>query len=251
MTHKDFQPYKESNGTEPFPFNKQEPSSNGYTKDQHRTVPSQREAYSMFPNLAMSGYKNKPPVLHTLKRRDPIAEENNRDGPAYHSTEHHTQYTQKKQHVDTTNKAVGVHEDTGFTRAKNVEPVTHYPEANHEGHQPTLKSMINPAVPSIMKTSFQPYVHGTGKEKLNDVSTNSNHDTGFTRFIQPTGAHTAAKGKVKVWNIFFFNLRYCRANFVHHGTGKSLKECEFIMVLTYIVKVCSSPYCFYSCLLFL
>ena len=179
-------------------------SSNGYTKDQHRTVPSQREAYSMFPNLAMSGYKNKPPVLHTLKRRDPIAEENNRDGPAYHSTEHHTQYTQKKQHVDTTNKAVGVHEDTGFTRAKNVEPVTHYPESNHEGHQPTLKSMINPAVPSIMKTSFQPYVHGTGKEKLNDVSTNSNHDTGFTRFIQPTGAHTAAKGKVKVWNIFFF-----------------------------------------------
>lgn len=197
ITHKDFQLYNRNNGTEPFPLCKVEPTSNGYTKDIHRTVPSQQEAYSRFPNLTMSGYKNKPPLLHTLKKRDPVAEENNRDGPAYHSTEHHTQYTQKNQHVDTTDKAVGLQEDTGFIRAKNIEPVTHYPETNYEGHQPTLKSMTNPVVPSIMKTSFQPYVHGTGKEKLGDVSTNVNHDTGFTRFIQPTGAHTASKGKVR------------------------------------------------------
>jgi len=48
-----------------------------------------------------------------------------------------------------------------------------------------------------MKTSYQPIAHGTGKEKLGDVALNANRDTGFTRFIQPTGAHTASKGKVR------------------------------------------------------
>ena len=154
----------------------------------------------------MSGYKSKPPILHTLRRRDPIAEENNRDGPAYHSTEHHTHYTQKNQHVDTTDKAVGLHENTGFTRSKNIEPVTHYPEANHEDNQPTLKSLINPVVPSVMKTSYQPFAFSSGGERLGDISANSNRETGFTRFIQPTGAHTAAKGKVNITFIFNQNL---------------------------------------------
>lgn len=195
-TQKDYQPYKGSRGTDPFPLNATQPASNGYTKDARQTVPTHREAYSAFPNLSMSSYKEKLPVLHTIRKRDPIAEENNCEGPAYNSTEHKTRYTCKNQHVETTDKSIGPLEDTGFTRSKNVEPVTHYPESNHVGYQPTLKYLVNPAVPSVTKTSYQPFSHSTGREQLSDISTKSNPDTGFTRFIQPTGAHTAAKGKV-------------------------------------------------------
>jgi len=145
ITHKHYQPSKDTNGTEPLPLNTQT-SSTGFAKDQHRTTPSQREAYSIFPNLAMTGHRVKLPTLHTINHKDQISEENENRGPAYHSTEHHTQYVQKQPHVDISNKAVGSFEDTGFTRSKNQEPVTHYPEACYEGLCPPLKSLINPQV---------------------------------------------------------------------------------------------------------
>ncbi|XP_066910668.1 stabilizer of axonemal microtubules 4-like [Clytia hemisphaerica] len=194
LTHKDYQPSRGHSGKEPLPLSTQT-ASTGFSKE-HQTVPTEREAYAMFPNLAMSSYKEKTPLLHTLKNKDPIAAENARSGPAYSSTESHTQFTKKHSHIETDDKITGPLENTGFTRAKNPEPVTHYPEANHKSVQPTLKSYLNPIVPSIMKTSYQPHQHSDGRERLSGISKHANPDTGFTRFIQPTGAHTAAKGKV-------------------------------------------------------
>lgn len=200
LTHKDYQPYKDCNGTETLP-SKTFIKSTGFEKDQHRTVPSSKEAYAMFPNLVMKGHTEKKPLLHSIKNINPIDRENGNSGPAYFSTENHTQFTKKHQLVDTFDKNLGPQEDTGFTRAKNIaEPVTHYPESSYEMGVP-LKSLYNPIGDTVTKTSYQPFVHGTGKEHLEDIALNANRDTGFTRFIQPTAAHTGMKGKVKNENI--------------------------------------------------
>lgn len=198
VTHKDYQPSKDCNGTEPLPKTALIMSS-GFEKDQHRTIPSLKEAHAVFPNLVTRGYAEKKPLLHTLKNKSPIERENNSSGPAYFSTENHTQFTKKAQHVDTYDKNLGPQENTGFTRAKNMaEPVTHYPESSYEMGA-TLKSFYNPTEDSVMKTSYQPFLHGNGKERIEELAPNANRDTGFTRFIQPTGAHTGIKGKVCIY----------------------------------------------------
>ena len=196
VTQKHFQRTKGADGTEPLPRDIHRESS-GFLKGTHKTTATSKDAYSVFKNPASTGFITKPPVLHRLTNKDPIARENNNNGPTYFSSENRSQFCNKQgqQLMDTTSKTLGPKEGSGFSRAKNLEPVTFRPDECHDGAYPPWCTM-RPTGTSLTKTSFRPMEDKYGDEKFQELTLNANRDTGFTRYIQPTAAHTSEKGKV-------------------------------------------------------
>lgn len=194
ITHKHYQPSKGSNGKDELPSHVSI-LSNGFVKDQHRTVPSYREAHSVFANPESNSLCAKPPILHTLGNKCPIGKENNNNGPALFSTENHSQFIKKDQIVDTASKTVGPKEDSGFTRSKNLEPVTFRPDECHDGMLPPWCTW-RPTGSSVMKRHYKGFQNPDGSEKFQGILPNADRENGFTRYIRPTAAHTANKNQV-------------------------------------------------------
>jgi len=180
LTHKDYIGCKGSNGKDPLPNSLIQPLSSGYLKGCPKTIPHYQQQSAMLQNK---------PLLHTLKNKHPIKNEYDNQ-----SSEYHSEYLKKNQHIDTHGKTLAGSTDTGYTRSKNLEPLTYRSNNNFDSPY-TEYSTYRPVGNSVTQTSYQAALHPMGNEALPHLNEKSNVDTGFTRYIQPTAAHTAADGK--------------------------------------------------------
>jgi protein phosphatase 1 regulatory subunit 32 len=104
------------------------------------------------------------PLLHKLRRKDPVELENSGyvrwaasvywflnqflsysvQGPGYMTTETHERFRGAQPHLDVSKRSIGPKEGSGFTHADNMEPVTYHPGYAHKGDVPvwTIEATI-------------------------------------------------------------------------------------------------------------
>eukprot|EP00105_Crassostrea_gigas_P022711 XP_011442325.1 PREDICTED: protein phosphatase 1 regulatory subunit 32 isoform X1 [Crassostrea gigas] len=187
VTELHYQPYKENSGTEPLPGNVHQKGS-GFVRQKPITNPTIREVNGVFIDTRAATApsdilpKSKP-RLHTLRAKDPVELENGGYGPKYMLSETKHQFVgeqpDRKIHVDLTNKTVGPHEESGFTHAYNVEPITYIPGSPHKNERPGWATG-RPTGISIMKTDFLRSEYSKGNEPFPVLSHGSERGTGFT-----------------------------------------------------------------------
>ncbi|KAJ8314512.1 hypothetical protein KUTeg_006662 [Tegillarca granosa] len=167
ITELHYQPYQENAGNEPLP-------NNVY---QVKGVFIDTRASSAPADVLP---KSKP-RLHTLRSKDPVELENSGYGPKYMVSETQERFKgHQPDRMDVSTKVVGPMEETGFTHAYNVEPVTFYPNNPHLADKPGWYTN-RPTGVSIMKTHFLPSEYPHGDEKLPNLAAGSERGTGFTR----------------------------------------------------------------------
>lgn len=192
VTDLEFQPYRENTGTEALPYSTYQTSS-GFVRQKPITNPTEGDVQNVFINTrAASAPANilpkAKPLLHTLKRKDPVELENAGYGPSAMRSETKTRFLGAQPdrnncsyyHVDTSGKDVGPKEDTGFTHAYNDEPITFIPGNPHKNDRPGWNTN-RPTGISMMKTSFLPSQYPRGNEPFHTVTYGSERGSGFVR----------------------------------------------------------------------
>jgi len=168
--HESFRPYEGPDGKDPFAKDISDRHT-GFTSNHPRTRNDMGTVKSAPPNLAgrkQNGFDN------------------------IYMSENHSQYQQKNPLVDASGMAVGrFKEMSGFTHAKNIEPVTHHPDEYYGGE--SRMNLVRPTGESVTKTSYLPSRLTRGDEKFRNIAGNADTDNGFTRFIRPTTDMTAVK----------------------------------------------------------
>ncbi|XP_013385451.1 protein phosphatase 1 regulatory subunit 32 [Lingula anatina] len=185
VTELAFQPYKvSSSGKDPLPMSVYQAGS-GFIRQKPITAPTSRAVQSVCIDTRMSNasadilprYK---PLLHKIQSKDAVELENSGYGPGFMTTETKERFKgQPSERMDTTMKTLGPNEETGFTHAYNVEPVTYHPGSPYKGDRPGYIT-DRPTGRSIMKTHFQPSEFLHGGEPLPTIPIGSERGTGFT-----------------------------------------------------------------------
>ncbi|XP_002740326.1 stabilizer of axonemal microtubules 4-like [Saccoglossus kowalevskii] len=191
ITTKHYQSSRDSDGTDPLPCNLHMPGS-GFVRQVPITTPIVRDVHSVCvdtrdhgPGITASGVLPKhKPRLHHLRSKDPVELENVGHGPRFMSTETHERF-QGMPHakLNTQHKSVGNNEETGYTHAYNIEPITFHPASPHKNVRPGWMTDRPIGNRTIMKTDYQPSEYLRGNEKLPVVIDRSTRDTGFTREV--------------------------------------------------------------------
>ncbi|KAK3096952.1 hypothetical protein FSP39_005069 [Pinctada imbricata] len=185
VTELHFQPYKENNGAEPLPGNVHQVGS-GFIRQKPITYPTEREVKGVFidtraATAPMDILPKAKPRLHTLRPKDMVEDENTGYGPKYMVSETKQKYIgDQPERMDLTNKTVGPSEETGFTHAYNVEPITFIPGQPHKNELPGWATG-RPTGVSIFKTDFRRSEYPHGDEPLPSLAHGSERGTGFTR----------------------------------------------------------------------
>ncbi|XP_070541928.1 stabilizer of axonemal microtubules 4-like [Ptychodera flava] len=190
ITTKHYQPSHDSNGKDPLPWNLHQPGS-GFVRQVPITTPIVRDVKEVFidtrqhgPAISASGVLPKHKArLHTIQPKDPVELENAGHGPRFMSTETNERFKGLPNvKLNTQHKSVGGNEDTGFTHAYNIEPITFHPSEPYKLDKPGWFT-DRPTGRSIMKTHYLPSEYSHGDEKLPVVTDRSVRDTGFTREV--------------------------------------------------------------------
>jgi len=177
-----FQATQGSDGRDPFSNNVHMVKS-GFVKDKPRTLPTSHQVNRVHVDTRHNGtvYPREKPILHLIKSKDPVEQENSLHGPRFMSTESYTKFDGTQSIIrDTSILSVGPKEDTGFTHAQNIEPITYRPNESYEGVN-SQWSIWRPTGSSMMKTSYQPSVYSQGDEAFKNLALNAERDTGYTR----------------------------------------------------------------------
>lgn len=188
MTKQHFLPAKGSNGKDALPLGVIQKSESGFIRQRPLTVPTVAEAKSVFFDSRRYGGLSRPgleprhkALLHTLKQKDPVEEENASQGPAYMKSETAVKFLgEPTAPLKTHQKDIGFHEETGFTHNKNIEPITYKPDDAHTNESPgTVTS--RPTGRSETESNFNLWKDASGKEPLPGITARSNCATGFIR----------------------------------------------------------------------
>jgi len=197
VTQKHFRASKGSDGRDPLPKQVYMRKS-GFVHNIRPTVPTTQQVRSVFVDTKNQGvvYPNAKPYLHDIQGKDPVSSENAGFGPKFMSTENKASFKGiPSKRVDLSTKIVGPKEDTGFTSAYNVEPITFKPNEAHDGRLPGWYTW-RPTGTSLMKTDFMPSAYLDGNEPFTTLAVGSERDTGYTREIKPKGEFTQRQDQV-------------------------------------------------------
>ncbi|XP_074662941.1 stabilizer of axonemal microtubules 4-like [Tubulanus polymorphus] len=185
ITKKHFLPYAGADGKEPLPNSVHQVES-GFIREKPITNPTSKEVKNTFIDTRIASapaniLPRAKPLLHKLQGKDPVEAEHGGFGPGFMTTETHEKFQGKPSvRMDVSRKTVGPNEETGFTHASNVEPITFQPNSPFKGDLPGWYTH-RPTGISIMKTAFVPFEYAHGAEALPMIANRSDHDTGFTR----------------------------------------------------------------------
>ncbi|XP_041354755.1 protein phosphatase 1 regulatory subunit 32-like [Gigantopelta aegis] len=184
MTELDFQRYRENTGSEVLPFHVKQVDT-GFVQGKPVTIPLEKEVKGVFINTRVASAPSDilprgRPRLETLQPKNPIDLENNAYGPSYMSTETKEKFKSPVATSMPSYKIVCPKEDTGFTQAYNIEPITFNPNQTHSGETPSWMT-TRPTGISIMKSHFIPYENPSGNDPLPNPAHGSSHKSGFTR----------------------------------------------------------------------
>lgn len=182
VTEKHFQPYQTPTGTEPLPnactqmpsgFVRQKPITNPSIQEVKNSYIDTRTAYA--PNDILPKHQAH---LQKIQSKDPIAAENSNYGPGYMTTETKVRFDGQPPDRSLGGES-GPKEESGFTHAYNIEPVTFHAGSPYRGDIPGWAT-DRPIGHSIMKTHFLPNEYMHGAEPLPKIANRSDHNTGFT-----------------------------------------------------------------------
>ena len=165
----------------------------GFVTDRKRTLPTSNQIQSQYKDASQGLNDKKKPISNY---KHPLF--NGNSNVRKHTSENHSQFLPKFPHVDIKGKTIGNLEDTGFTKAKNWEPITFYPENNFDMEN---QQLYRPVGSSVMKRSYQPCRSANAADILRKTGDVNVDDTGFTRYILPTSAHTSSKDGVSFWKL--------------------------------------------------
>lgn len=186
VTQLDYQAYRDPSGLETFPLSVHY-SPSAFGRHKALTVPKENEVKVHFIDQRIGSApasilpKHKP-LLHKLKGKDPVEEENHGYGPRYMRTEAQEKFKGfPYSAVDLSTREIGPQEKSGFVHNINDEPVTFEPQVAHLNDKPGWYTH-RPTGVSITKTSFIPKTWSRGDEPLpGGVAHGSDRGTGFTR----------------------------------------------------------------------
>ncbi|XP_060065144.1 protein phosphatase 1 regulatory subunit 32-like [Ylistrum balloti] len=185
LTELHFQPYKENSGKEALPANVHQVGS-GFVRQKPVTTPIEKEVNGVFIDTrAATAPTNilpkSVPLLHKLRSKDPVELENCGYGPKYMLSETKQRFVgDQPDRMDVSTKTTGPKEESGFTHAYNVEPITFIPGSSHQNDNPGWDT-VRPTGSSIMKTHFLRSEYPHGDEVLPRLAVGSERGTGFTR----------------------------------------------------------------------
>ncbi|KAL5010449.1 hypothetical protein ScPMuIL_012754 [Solemya velum] len=185
MTELHFQPYQGSRGNESLPFNVHQVGS-GFIRQKPITTPTNKEVRQVFIDTRAASapaaiLPRANPLLHKLQGKDPVEMENCGYGPKYMLSETKQRFRGlPSERMDISHKTLGPKEETGFTHAFNVEPVTFKPNDPHKNERPGWWTH-RPIGVSVMKTSFLQSRYPHGAEQVSNLAPGSDRETGFTR----------------------------------------------------------------------
>ncbi|KAI8487067.1 PREDICTED: protein phosphatase 1 regulatory subunit 32-like [Branchiostoma belcheri] len=183
VTKLHFLPSKGSDGRDPLPRNIHMKGS-GFVRQTPITTPTVAEVRKVHVDThhtaPFSILPKAKPLLHKIQSKDPVELENGSFGPGFMTTETHVRFDGKPmEKTDFYHNSIGNKEESGFTHAYNVEPVTFHPGSPHKGEMPGWMT-DRPTGVSIMKTNFLRSEDPSGKEPLPNVADRAVRDTGFT-----------------------------------------------------------------------
>jgi len=176
-----FKESKGARGTERLPPSIYHQGS-GFNTGTVNTLPLHREVTDVHIDTRSTTDRspNRRPLLFNLQRRDPVEEENSGSGPGYMKPETASRFTgQSSIRMNLEGKTVAKKENSGFTHAINIEPITYRPDEDfHAAHSDLSRSRTTGI--SNMKASFNsnPFLKGT--EKASPLSKSLN-ETGFVK----------------------------------------------------------------------
>ncbi|KAM9302099.1 stabilizer of axonemal microtubules 4-like [Gastrophryne carolinensis] len=198
ITNRDYGPHHRVTGSEPLPHTLSSPQS-GFIRSNEVTFPKSKAVKSVHFDTRDHGSgviagipPQHRPLLLMPHEKGSTEAENLHHGPSFMSTEYKTKFTGRSPHQPGSSKpaTIGNMENSGFTEASNMEPVTYDPYSQHH----VLKGRHRLMGFSITKTDFLPASTLRGKEPLPALARNSERESGFSREIDHVLQPNAVNG---------------------------------------------------------